>query len=343
VRPGTEGARLVRRARPRRAARGFASLVSIGAIFLITGLVAAWALPFRYRVQDEQAMRERWNAKAALEAEAASILERLSDATRGRTEDMLTFELPESARLEDTGSRINLNWVRKYVLQDSPALLALFKGGSPDELQALRQKSRLGTSVAAYSVFFDQPALDRYFTARSPMNVNTVDEFAFEVVMARATSDPASGSAWREKLRELRLSNKRLRDEGELRSWLGADWDKAELFATTVPEWNANTLEPFLLGAVLACSDFAIADPASAASAIIAARAGRYLSDADLRTILGLGEDNPIWAHLGTRTGSWTLYVSDPSGLSIEVDFAPRGETESGGAFRIRAKRWTHA
>jgi hypothetical protein len=287
-------------------------------------------------------MRELWDARSALEAEAASILEKLSDSTRGGTEEMLAYALPESAGLEDSGSRINLNWVRRYVLGDSPAILALFKEGSPDELQAFRQGSRIGTSVAAYAGFFDQAALDRYFTARTPMNVNTVDEFAFENVMARATGDASSGTTWRERLRALRLSGKLLRDEGELRAWFGADWDKVSLFATAIPEWNANTLDGFLLGALLSCSDFALADPASAASAILSARERRYLGDADLRAILGLGVDNPIWAHLGTRTASWTLHVKDEWGLRIEVDFAPRGETEAGGAFRIRARRWSH-
>jgi hypothetical protein len=329
--------------RPRHEARGFGSLVSIGAVFLITGLLAAWAGPYCYRVRDEEAMRSRWDARIALEAQAASILEDLSDSTRGSTEEMLAYELPPSARFEDSGSRIDLNWVRKYVLRDSPALLALFAGGSPDDLQSFRQMSRLGTNVAAYSAFFDEAALGKYFTARSPMNVNTVDEFSFENVMAQATGDASSGTTWRERLRAQRLSNKLIKDEAELRAWFGSDWDRVKLFATAIPEWNANTLDPFLLGAVLACSDFAIGDPPAAAQAIIDARSRRYLTEADLRGILGLGQDHPLWAHLGAGTSSWTLRVADPSGLAVEVDFALRGETEAGSAFRILARRWSHA
>jgi hypothetical protein len=329
--------------RPFRPSRGFASLVSIGVVFLITGLVAAWVGPFRYRARSEESMRSGWEARRALEARAASILEDLADSTRGRTEDMLAYELPESASLTDSGSRIDLNWVRKYVLSGSPALLALFAGGSPEELQAFRQMSRLGTSVAAYSAFFDEAALGKYFTARSPMNVNTVDEFSFENVMAQATGDASSGTTWRERLRAQRLSGKLIKDEAELRAWFGADWDRVKLFATAVPEWNANTLDTFLLAAVLSCSDFGIADPAAAASSIAAARSRRFLSDADLRTILGLPAENPIWAHLCAESAAWTLSLSDAAGLRIEVDFAARGETEAGSAFNIRARRWSHA
>jgi hypothetical protein len=203
--------------------------------------------------------------------------------------------------------------------------------------------SRLGTSVAAYSAFFDEAALGKYFTARSPMNVNTVDEFSFENVMAQATGDASNGTTWRERLRAQRLSSKLIKDESELRAWFGADWDRVKLFATAIPEWNANTIDPFLLGAILACSDFAIGDSASAASAIVDARSRRYLTEADLRGILGLDQDNPIWAHLGAEAGAWTLRVADPSGLAVEVDFAPRGEAEAGSAFRILARRWSHA
>jgi len=322
---------------------GFGSLVAIGAVFLVTGLVAAWAGPYRYRVGEEDDMRSSWGARAALEAEAASILEGLADSTRGRTEDMLAYALPEAARLEDAGSRINLNWVRAYVLRDAPALLALFSGGSPDELQAFRSASRLGSRLDAYADFFDQETLERYFTLRTPMNVNTVDEFSFENVMALATGDASSGASWRERLRDLRLSGKAVEDEAELRAWFGTDWDKVALFAQATPEWNANTFDPFLLGAVFACAEFAIADPASAASAIIGARESRYLVDADLRTILGLPKENQIWRHLGTETSAWTLYVSDASGLRIEVDFRTRGEVEAGGVFRVIARRWHDA
>jgi hypothetical protein len=322
---------------------GFASLVSIGAVFLITGLVAAWARPYRYRVQDEEALRARWEARAALEAEAAAILRDLADSTGGGTEEMLAYALPLGARLEDAGARINLNWVSASVLEGSPGLRSLFAGGSPAALRAFRREARLGTEVEAYSGFIDRASLDRCCTARSPLNVNTVDEYSFENVMARATGSPSSGAAWLERLRELRRSNTVLRSEAELRAWFGADWDEVSLFAGAAPEWNVNTLAPDLLGAVLSCSDFALPDSDAAVSAILEARARRYLGDAELGTLLGSADDDPIRLRLGTESSAWTLSVTDRSGSRIDVDFARRGGTEPGGAFRITARRWSHA
>jgi hypothetical protein len=329
----------------RRAARslGFASLVSIGAIFLITGLAAAWAGPYRYRVRDEEALRACWEARAALEAEAAAILRDLADSTGGRTEEMLAYALPPAARLVDAGARINLNWASASALAGSPALLSLFSGGSPAGLQAFRREARLGTKVEAYAGFFGRDSLDRYFTARSPLNVNTVDESAFESVMARATGSPSSGAAWLERLRALRRSNTVLRSEGELRAWFGEDWAAVSLFARAGPDWNANTLAPDLLEAVLARSDFALADPAAAASAVIEARARRYLGGSELGRLLGKDSDDPIWLCLGTESSAWTLSVSDGSGLRIEVDFEGRGGTDPGRAFKISARRWSRA
>jgi hypothetical protein len=288
-------------------------------------------------------MRSRWEARKALEARAASILEELSSSTRGRTEDLLSFDLPSGATLEDAGSRINLNWISARVLSNSPPILTLFTRGSPEELQAYRRKVRFGTMVGAYDAFFDPNVLHRYFTAWTPMNVNTVDEFAFENIMAQAMGDASARAMWRERLREKRLSNTTFRTEAELRTWFGTAWDRVSLFVTTIPEWNANTIDQFLLGAVLACSDFALSDPASAASAIVTARKQRYLSDSDLRTIIGLPQENPIWMYLGSESSAWTLIVSDASGLRIEVDFTKHGETEAGAAFKIQARRWSNA
>ncbi len=327
----------------RRAARGFASLVVMGVIFIITGLLAAWIGPSLYRVKEEDRLRSSWNAKAALEAEAASLLEKIADSTRGETEKMLAYALPASAALEDAGSRINLNWVRRYILGDSPELRSLFVKGSPDELQAFRQKNKIGMNLDVYAGFFEPGVLTSLFTLKTPMNINTVDEFSFENVMSQATESESSGALWRDRLRSLRLSGRLIKDESELRAWFGADWDKVEFFTSAAPEWNVNTLHPDLLRAVLACTQFNLPNPAAAASALLSARDARYLYDADLRTILGLPKENPIWAHLGTESSAWTLKLSDASGLMLEVDFMLRPETESGSVFCIGALRWTHA
>jgi len=324
-------------------AGGYGSLVAIGAVFLVTGLLAAWTGPFLHRAQAEDKLRLSWEAQVRLEEKAAALLAEISDATDGDAEEILAFNLPQDARLEDSGSRINLNWARRYILRDSPAILGLFTALSPDELQAYRQKAVLGTDLTAYSAFFDEVTLSEYFTLDTPLNVNCVDEFAFENVMSYATGSESSGSAWRDRLRELRLSGKRLADEDKTRAWFGSDWDKAKLFVSATPEWNANTLHPFLLRAVLSCAEFKIANPAAAAGTILATRDARYLSVSDLRTLLGLLEDNALWLHLGDTSSAWKLSLSNGEGLSIEVNFKPRAESESGPAFRILTTRFSHS
>jgi len=323
-------------------AGGYGSLVAIGAVFLVTGLFAAWVGPYRYRVEKEEKLRRGWEVERALEASASKLLTSLSDSTRGEAEKMLAFDLPPNAKLEDSGSRINLNWARRYILCDSPALLGLFTTLSPDELQAYRQKAVLGTDLSVYSAFFDEATLSEYFTLDTPLNVNCVDEFAFENVLAEAPGAESSGAAWRERLRELRLWGKRLKGESATRAFFGADWDRVELFVGAAPEWNANTLHPFLLSAVLSCAEFKIANPAAAAGTILDARVARYLSVSDLRTLLGIPEDNPIWLHLGDESSAWKLSLSNDEGLSIDVVFRPRAEVESGSAFRVLATRFTH-
>jgi hypothetical protein len=194
-----------------------------------------------------------------------------------------------------------------------------------------------------YAFFFEPGVLASLFTLKSPMNINTVDEFAFENVMSQATGDEISGALWRDRLRSLRLSGRLIKDEFELRAWFGADWDKVALFTSALPEWNVNTLKPALLRAVLGCTQFKLHNPDAAASALLGARDARYLSDADLRTILGLPKDNPIWAHLGTESSAWTLKLAGESGLVLEVDFMVRPKGEAASVFRMTALRWSHA
>lgn len=321
-------------------AGGYGSIVAIGAVFLLTGLLAAWVGPFHHRARAEDKMRLSWEARARLENAAAGLLTALSDSTDGDSERMLAFVPPNGARLEDAGSRINLNWVRRYVLRDSPALFGLFVSGSPDELQAYRQKAVLGMDIGDYSPFFDETTLAHYFTLDTPLCINSVDEFSFENVMSRALRSESAGAVWRDRLRDLRREGKRLKDESAVRAWFGAEWDKVKLFVSPYPEWNANTLHPFLLNAVLACAEFSIANPATASETLIHARAARYLTIADLRTMLGVAEDNPLWLHLGDRSSAWKLTVSEESGLGIEVVFRSRPETEHGSAFRVLSTRF---
>lgn len=333
----------MRRVIDRDSSRGFASLVVMGVILLLTGFLAAWIGPSLYRIKDEDRLSSVWKSKAALEAEAASLLEKIADSTRGETEKILSYSLPAGASLEDAGSRINLNWVRRYILGDSPELRSLFVKGSPDELQAFRQKSKIGMNLDVYAGFFEPGVLTSLFTLKTPMNINTVDEFAFENVMSQATDSDTWGALWRDRLRSLRLSGRLIKDESELRAWFGADWDTVKRFATAVPEWNVNTLKPVLLRAILGCTQFKLHNPDAAASALLGARDARYLSDADLRTILGLPKDNPIWAHLGTESSAWTLKLADESGLVLEVDFTVRPKGEAASVFRMTALRWSDA
>lgn len=325
--------------RPGSRETGFASLLAIGAVFLVSGLLLAWTGPFLFRATRERAKVGEWNRRAGLEGRAIEILTDLERETDGDTRLMLAYSLPPNASLRDTQSRLAINWVRKFVFLDSP-LIGLFKKGTPDDLQAYRAKVFLSTSSAGYEAFFDPADIARYFSLDAPINVNTVDEFAFERAMAEALGSESDALSWRERLRALRSAGTVLEEESDVRSWFGATWDSVSAFVTANPEWNANTLDPLLLVGVLSCPEFGLASGASAAGAILEARSGRYLEKADLRRLLGLPEEAALWAHLGTESDCWTLRVADEEGLVLDLCFLRRRESEGGAVFKIVSRQY---
>ena len=86
-----------------------------------------------------------------------------------------------------------------------------------------------------------------------------------------------------------------------------------------------------------------IPNPDAEGSHVLAAIEARYLSVSDLRTLLGIHEDNPIWLHLGDESCAWRLSLSDDAGLCVDVGFRTRSEAESGSAFRVLETRFSHA
>ena len=171
---------------------GYASLVAIGAVFLATGLALAWAEPFLVRAREERALIAKWERAERLESTAIGLLTDLERETDGDARKMLAYQLPMNATLRDSGSLVALNWVRAFVLLDSP-LRDVFKGGSPEELQSFRAREPLPTRLRDYDRFFDPSDSSTYFTIDAPMNINTVDEFAFASAISQMTGDASEG------------------------------------------------------------------------------------------------------------------------------------------------------
>lgn len=318
---------------------GYASLVAIGAVFLATGLALAWAEPFLVRAREERALIAKWERAERLESTAIGLLTDLERETDGDARKMLAYQLPMNATLRDSGSLVALNWVRAFVLLDSP-LRDVFKGGSPEELQSFRAREPLPTRLRDYDRFFDPSDSSTYFTIDAPMNINTVDEFAFASAISQMTGDASEGTTWRGKLRSLRLGDRTIDSESDLKAWFGPLWDSVAGFVAVVPEWNANSLDPFLLASVLRCPAFKVPDAPSAAGAILQARKARYLESAELHRLVGAPDDSPLWDHLGTDSTSWSLRIVDEQGLSLSLWFCTRMETESGSAFRLVSRRY---
>jgi hypothetical protein len=318
---------------------GYASLVTVGTLFLATGLILAIAEPFLIRMHEECVYVGEWSKRAELEKSALLLLSDLERQTGGDPLKIRYYPLPIYTTIIDSNSRIAINWIKISVLFDS-TLGKMFTGGSPKEFQETRSKGNIPANPQAYYLFFDQSTFAECFTLDALLNINTVDESAFESVISQVTGDKTSGAIWRERLRSSRLDGERLDSETECKLWFGTLWDLVSPFVTTIPEWNANTLDPFLLTCVLSCPSFRISDPPASAGAILQARKGKYLTPEDLRNLVGAPSDSPVWAHLGTDSSSWVLRIDNEAGPSLSLWFCRRPASESGSIFRILARRY---
>jgi len=320
---------------------GYASLLAISAVFIVTGLTIAWAGPFLARARNEKCMLASWARADQLEKEAITLLSDIERKTGGETREMLTYDLPPNSSLCDSQSRLAVNWAPTFIFRESP-IRDLLRNGSPEELQMFRAKTPITISGDMYRAFFDEVDIEKYFSLTAPLNVNTVDELSFANVMTQLNADVSSGINWQDKLRSLRLQKRALMTDTDLQVWFGATWDSVCSFVSSTPEWNANSIDPFILTSVLHCPSFGIQDPASAAGAILQARAVKYLEDEDLHRILGLPESAVLWNHLGTTSSSWTLTIKNGEGLSLSVWFVRRAEGQTGPVFRLVSRHIRH-
>lgn len=320
---------------------GYASLVAVGALLLIAGLILAWASPFLARIRDERTMSVQWSTEDSLDARAAMLLEKLGQVTEGDTAKMLGYALPSGVSLVDEERYVNFNWLRPEFLR-APEVASLLRSGSVDDILAIRTNYPIARDTSRYASHFDRKDWQRLFSLDGPLNPNTVDERAFGNVMGQVAGSEESGTAWREKLRGLRLQNKRLATIGDAKAWFGSDWERVEAFVSVVPDWNVNTIDPLLLKAILDSSIFGLKESERIFSQIISARSMRYLADGDLQGILKVPKDHRIWSYLGCASTYWKLKITDEAGDSLSIAFRLNQSMGRKQVFQVLSRRYQH-
>jgi hypothetical protein len=303
------------------------------------------ARSYERRSRETQAGRER------LEKAANEVLEALTaDPTPGsdslfdpvwnrvnREADGVTVEL------RDISSRLNPNYVRKKLLEETALKGLLAPGATPESLQQYREDKGLSASLAHYRDFFPA-SMEKYLTCYGWANVNTTDEFVLRSLHRYRKGSREEAEAFHSRIQTL-LADRRIVAEAELPGFLGADAGILEPTLSAVPSWNVHFLDPFLLGEILAYPPYGLAEPSKKSSLLLGERGFGELSESRVAVILGVPENHVLLHYLGTRTWFWEIRARNDRGWFVLVAARDPRADRAGGAGRPRfivlERRWS--
>lgn len=291
--------------------------VSIQTLLIIAG-VSIIGLVVLLSLQDSVTRVSKYEDRTAARQE---ILSTLTEVLRSMEEDETpeadslhdkwfgAVRESESFRLEirDLSSKINPNWVRKQLFQRTSLGSLLEEGRSADELQQFREDHGFSLNIEVfYAEFFKDVAFQRYLTGYSYPNINTSDEFALRKLYARLTGDTAAAEVFHARVQNL-LQSRELLTEEELPVFLSPYAEQLLPVMTTLPQWNVNFLDPFLLEAILSYPAFGIPSPSDKAASLVVEREGSEITPVRLAQVCGVDSSHPLLSYLGTQTFFWEV------------------------------------
>ncbi len=297
-------------------------------------LVAAWAGVVATHLQayywEAGRRQEKLLKEEALKVASLELIQIAEEWNPEETNwDIAVKDYTGSGEVEiiDHGSKMNLNYMNQFILGQSE-LKGLFIQGNAETLQQHRFSEGPFVDLSSYQEYFSKETLEKYFTVQSSLNVNTSDEYLIEKL---ADLRKTSGSSYREKVRQLRLSKKVLKAE-DFDTFLGIDKEILTPFWTTVGELNLNTCEPLLLHALITYPAWAIPQAEGHYQNILDVRRNRQIKITEIPTLLGVQPDHLILPYFSVKSSvvearikmetSWiriVLYKSPSKGESNSV------------------------
>ncbi|WP_455381075.1 hypothetical protein [Salinispira pacifica] len=250
--------------------------------------------------------------------------------------------------IEDVSSRIDPNWVRKSLFEKT-RLDRLFSPGFEvvgppgDYLQQLREDHGFSADLAAgYHMLFSPQVLAAYMTPWAYANINVTDEFSLRKLYEIRSGDAAAADTFHTRIQQL-LQEKGIVQEKDLRSFLGADFDRLYPAVNALPAWNVHFLPQLILRELLRYPDYGIKNADAKTEQLLALRRSVELSPADLRSVIGLPQEHVIYQYLGTTTWFFRVTASLP-GASLTAVLCrlppddPALQSTSGAADRTTAQ-----
>jgi hypothetical protein len=295
---------------------GFASAAFLFALFCFSSL----SIGTGYIVVSAADTAKRFRADNDARAETELLLKDIVDSLRSDpSPETNSYDDPIWAwdgktvggctvSLRPLSDRLNPNFIRKNIFEKTALSALLRPGKSADDLQQFREDEGLSLADGAYAGFFDTDVLGVYFSGYGWANINLTDEFAARKLGEAVTGSLEKGEKLREKI-QLLLINKDQTDREELPLFFGETWEELYPFINAEPLMNINFIEPVLLKELLAYPDYRIAHPGRVYETVIQRRSAGALNAADIHSLLGIDETNPLHHYLGAVTWFWEIRI----------------------------------
>jgi hypothetical protein len=310
--------------------RAFATLTAASLMVLATAFVSGAVLISQHllleQTKAQKVIDERANSWKTIDSlfttlqQTWNVQEQSLDSwwTSGRSQ-----AFPSGTQLISLSSRVNLNSMTPFLLQDSELSTTLL-GKSAEDFTTYRTNAGPFVRVDDCKDYFQPQALTNLFCVHSFFNVNTADEIMIEKIIAARTGNEALASTVRSHLREYR-TNRQVLAASDWDALIGADKESVGELVSTDPELDVNTVSPVLLQAVLRDPDFKLDQADTKLQAILTGRASKPWDDDTLRQVLNVDKNSLLLQYLGTKCKFLQLTVPEGTGtltLVATIDYS---------------------
>jgi hypothetical protein len=296
---------------------GFASTQFLFILMFITALILAigiyghsavrWESNSRRKNQILREMQEILQSVSAdMYADPSPDINSPEDplwSWNGRTEgDYTVTVVPLSDRL-------NINFVRKNVFEKTNIGLLFKPGKDSGDLQQFREDNGLSLSAGAYSSFFTDEILAKYFSCYGWANINLIDEFSARKLALALTGSEYAAEEVRQMIQTL-LINQQSAQSANLRTIFGIYYADLFPFINTEALINVNHAEPALLRELIGYPDYTVTFPDIRCDELLARRSLGDLGRHDIPGLLGIDTTNPLMSYLGSVTWFWEIVIT---------------------------------
>lgn len=230
--------------------------------------------------------------------------------------------------IRSLSSRLNPNFIRKNILQDTQLIRLLTPGKSPDDLQQLREDNGLSLRDDAYGDIFDNATFERYLSCYGWANINTIDEFSARSLAKLITGSDSVAEATRQKIVAAIRSDECI-DRNKIAEILGSDYDSLYPFINAEPSMNVNFVDPDVFREILAYPGYKLESPLGKADMLLSLRSGDGVSEQDIVNVLGIDSKHRLYHYFGSITWFWEITIAGNNRqfVAIVVRYPPKNGT----------------